>query len=295
MSISAQYSPVSVEKKIYQQWLTNGFFKSSPNPNKEPFTILIPPPNITGVLHMGHMLNNTIQDVLIRKARMEGKEACWVPGIDHASIATEAKIVGRLRSQGITKADITREEFLQHAHAWKDEFGMLILHQLKKLGASCDWDRTFFTMEKRNSDAVVRVFVDMYNKGYLYRALKMVNWDSKAKTTLSNEEVVYREVDAILYHVRYKLVDSEECVTIATTRPETILGDAAICVHPADERYQYLKGKKAVVPLVNREIPIIEDEYVNMEFGTGCLKVTLRTTPMITLWTEAQFGNYRRP
>ncbi len=274
MSISAQYNSKSVEEKRYQQWIDNGFFKSSVNPDKEPFTILIPPPNVTGILHMGHMLNNTIQDVLIRKARMEGKEACWIPGTDHASIATEAKVVGRLREQGITKADITREEFLEHAHAWKDEFGGIILNQLKKLGASCDWDRTFFTMDKKNSDAVVKVFMDMYNKGYLYRDLKMVNWDPKAKTTVSNEEVIYREVDAALYYVKYKIVDSDEYVTIATTRPETILGDTAICINPTDERYQHLKGKKAIVPLVNREIPIIEDEYVDIEFGTGCLKIT---------------------
>lgn len=274
MSFSAQYNSKSVEEKRYQQWMDNGFFKSSVNPDKEPFTVLIPPPNVTGILHMGHMLNNTIQDVLIRKARMEGKEACWVPGTDHASIATEAKVVGRLREQGITKADITREEFLEHAHAWKDEFGGIILDQLKKLGASCDWDRTFFTMEKKNSEAVTKVFMDMYNKGYLYRDLKMVNWDPKAKTTVSNEEVIYKEVDAALYYVKYKIADSDEYLTIATTRPETILGDTAICINPTDERYQHLKGKKVIVPLVNREIPIIEDEYVDIEFGTGCLKVT---------------------
>lgn len=274
MSLSAKYNSASVEEKRYKQWMDNGFFKSSINPDKEPFTVLIPPPNVTGILHMGHMLNNTIQDVLIRKARMEGKEACWVPGTDHASIATEAKVVGRLREQGITKADITREEFLEHAHAWKDEFGGIILNQLKKLGASCDWDRTFFTMEKKNSEAVVKVFMDMYNKGYLYRDLKMVNWDPKAKTTVSNEEVIYKEVDAALYYVKYKIVDSDEYVTIATTRPETILGDTAICINPTDERFQHLKGKKVIVPLVNREIPIIEDEYVDIEFGTGCLKVT---------------------
>lgn len=274
MSLSAKYNSASVEEKRYKQWMDNGFFKSSVNPDKEPFTVLIPPPNVTGILHMGHMLNNTIQDVLIRKARMEGKEACWVPGTDHASIATEAKVVGRLREQGITKADITRDEFLEHAHAWKDEFGGIILNQLKKLGASCDWDRTFFTMEKKNSDAVVKVFIDMHNKGYLYRDLKMVNWDPKAKTTVSNEEVIYKEVDAALYYVKYKIVDSDEYVTIATTRPETILGDTAICINPTDERFQHLKGKKVIVPLVNREIPIIEDEYVDIEFGTGCLKVT---------------------
>jgi len=274
MSLSAKYNSASVEEKRYKQWMDNGFFKSSVNPDKKPFTILIPPPNVTGILHMGHMLNNTIQDVLIRKARMEGKEACWVPGTDHASIATEAKVVGRLREQGITKADITRDEFLEHAHAWKDEFGGIILNQLKKLGASCDWDRTFFTMEKKNSEAVVKVFIDMYNKGYLYRDLKMVNWDPKAQTTVSNEEVIYKEVDAALYYVKYKIIDSNEFVTIATTRPETILGDTAICINPTDERFQHLKGKKVIVPLVNREIPIIEDEYVDIEFGTGCLKVT---------------------
>ena len=274
MSLSAQYNSKSVEEKRYQQWMDNGFFKSSPNPEKEPFTILIPPPNVTGVLHMGHMLNNTIQDVLIRKARMEGKEACWIPGTDHASIATEAKVVGRLREQGITKADIAREEFLEYAHTWKDEFGGIILNQLKKLGASCDWDRTFFTMEKKNSDAVVRVFMNMYNKGYLYRDLKMVNWDPTAKTTLSNEEVIHKEVDAALYYVKYKLVNSDKYITIATTRPETILGDTAICINPIDERYKHLKGKKAIVPLINREIPIIEDDYVDIEFGTGCLKIT---------------------
>jgi valyl-tRNA synthetase len=274
MSLSAKYNSASVEEKRYKQWMDNDFFKSSVNPDKEPFTVLMPPPNVTGILHMGHMLNITIQDVLIRKARMEGKEACWVPGTDHASIATEAKVVGRLRERGITKADLTREEFLEHAHEWKDEFGGIILNQLKKLGASCDWDRTFFTMEKKNSEAVVKVFMDMYNKGYLYRDLKMVNWDPKAKTTVSNEEVIYKEVDAALYYVKYKIVDSDEYVTIATTRPETILGDTAICINPTDERFQHLKGKKVIVPLVNREIPIIEDEYVDIEFGTGCLKVT---------------------
>ena len=274
MSLSSKYDPKEVEEKWYQKWMDKGFFKSTPNSDKEPYTIVIPPPNVTGVLHMGHMLNNTIQDVLIRKARMEGKEACWVPGTDHASIATEAKVVARLREQGITKADISREEFLDHAHAWKDEFGGIILNQLKKLGASCDWDRTFFTMNDTNSNAVRDVFIDLYNKGYLYRDLKMVNWDPTAQTTLSNEEVIYKEVDAALYYVNYKLEDSDEYLTIATTRPETILGDTAICINPTDERYTHLKGKKAIVPLVNRAIPIIEDEYVHVEFGTGCLKVT---------------------
>ena len=274
MSLSTQYNPAEAEGKWYKHWMEKGFFKSTPNPDKEPFTILIPPPNVTGVLHMGHMLNNTIQDVLIRKARMEGKEACWVPGTDHASIATEAKVVGRLREKGITKADITREEFLKHAYEWKDEFGGIILKQLQRLGASCDWDREFFTMEERNNKAVAKVFVSLYNKGYLYRDLKMVNWDPTAKTTLSNEEVIYKEVDSALYHVKYKIVGSDDYITIATTRPETILGDTAICVHPEDERYKHLQGKKAIVPMVNREIPIIADEYVDREFGTGCLKIT---------------------
>ncbi|MDH5475673.1 MAG: class I tRNA ligase family protein, partial [Cyclobacteriaceae bacterium] len=274
MSLSIQYNPAEVEEKWYSYWMEKGFFKSSPHPDKEPFTILIPPPNVTGILHMGHMLNNTIQDVLIRKARMEGKEACWVPGTDHASIATEAKVVGRLREQGIKKSDLTRDEFLEHAYKWKDEFGGIILKQLQRLGASCDWDREFFTMEEKNNKAVTQVFTSLYNKGYLYRDLKMVNWDPTAKTTVSNEEVIYKEVDAALYYVKYKIVDSDEYITIATTRPETILGDTAICIHPEDERYAHLKGKKAIVPLVNREIPIIEDEYVDIEFGTGCLKIT---------------------
>ncbi|MEQ6121063.1 valine--tRNA ligase [Reichenbachiella sp. MALMAid0571] len=274
MSLSTKYNPQEVESKIYEEWMTKGFFHSKPNPDKEPFTIIIPPPNVTGILHMGHMLNNTIQDVLIRKARMEGKEACWVPGTDHASIATEAKVVGLLREKGITKADLTRDEFLKHAHAWKDKYGGIILDQLKRLGASCDWDRTFFTMEPKLSKAVIDVFVRLYKKGYIYRGNKMVNWDPTAQTTISNEEVIYKEVDAALYYVNYKLEGSDEFVTIATTRPETILGDTAICINPNDERYQHLKGKRAIVPLVNRSIPIIEDEYVDLEFGTGCLKVT---------------------
>ncbi len=274
MSLSTKYTPQEVESKIYAAWMEKGFFHSEPNPDKEPFTIIIPPPNVTGVLHMGHMLNNTIQDVLIRKARMEGKEACWVPGTDHASIATEAKVVGLLREKGITKADLTREEFLEHAHAWKDKYGGIILDQLKRLGASCDWDRTFFTMEPKLSKAVIESFIRLYKKGYIYRGNKMVNWDPTAQTTISNEEVIYREVDAALYYVNYQLEDSDEYVTIATTRPETILGDTAICINPNDERYTQLKGKKVIVPLVNRTIPIIEDEYVDLEFGTGCLKVT---------------------
>lgn len=274
MSLSTKYNPGEVESKIYGEWMARGFFHSKPNPDKEPFTIIIPPPNVTGVLHMGHMLNNTIQDVLIRKARMEGKEACWVPGTDHASIATEAKVVGLLREKGITKADLTREEFLGHAHEWKDKYGGIILDQLKRLGASCDWDRTFFTMEPKLSKAVIDSFIKLHRKGYIYRGHKMVNWDPKAQTTISNEEVIYREVDAALYYVNYQLEGSDEYVTIATTRPETILGDTAICINPNDERYKHLKGKRAIVPLVNRSIPIIEDEYVDLEFGTGCLKVT---------------------
>lgn len=274
MSLSTKYNPQEVESKIYQEWMERGFFHSEPNPDKEPFTIIMPPPNVTGVLHMGHMLNNTIQDVLIRKARMEGKEACWVPGTDHASIATEAKVVGLLREQGITKADLTRDEFLEHAHQWKDKYGGIILDQLKKLGASCDWDRTFFTMSPKLSSAVIDSFIDLHKKGYIYRDYKMVNWDPQAQTTISNEEVIHKEVDSALYYVNYQLEGSDEFVTIATTRPETILGDSAICINPNDERYTHLKGKRAIVPMVNRSIPIIEDEYVDLEFGTGCLKVT---------------------
>ena len=274
MSISTKYNPGEVEGKIYQEWLDKGFFHSEPNPEKEPYTILIPPPNVTGVLHMGHMLNNTIQDVLIRKARMEGKEACWIPGTDHASIATEAKVVGMLREQGIKKSDLTREKFLSHAWEWKEKYGGIILNQLQRLGASCDWDRTFFTMDEKNSDAVQEVFISYFKKGFIYRDYKMVNWDPTAQTTISNEEVIYKDVDAALYHVKYAIEGSDEFVTIATTRPETILGDSAICINPNDERYTHLKGKKAIVPLVNRVIPIIEDEYVDIEFGTGCLKVT---------------------
>lgn len=274
MSISAKYDPSEVEGKRYQEWMDKGFFSSKPDPNKEAYTILIPPPNVTGVLHMGHMLNNTIQDVLIRKARMEGKEACWVPGTDHASIATEAKVVNLLREKGITKADLTREEFLEHAFEWKEKYGGIILNQLQRLGASCDWDRTFFTMDEKNSKAVVDVFISYFKKGYVYRDYKMVNWDPKAQTTISNEEVIYKDVDAALYYVEYAIEGSDEKVTIATTRPETILGDTAICINPTDERYTHLKGKRAIVPMVNRSIPIIEDDYVDIEFGTGCLKVT---------------------
>lgn len=274
MAISTKYSPESVEEKWYSQWMEKGFFHSKPNPEKEPYTIVIPPPNVTGVLHMGHMLNNTIQDVLIRKARMEGKEACWVPGTDHASIATEAKVVAMLKEKGINKKEISREEFLNHAWEWKEKYGGIILEQLKKLGASCDWDRTRFTMEDSLSEAVLEVFVDLYNKGYIYRGIRMVNWDPQGKTALSDDEVVYKEVNAKLYYVNYKVEGEERFITIATTRPETILGDTAICINPKDERYQDLKDKRVLVPLINRSIPVIEDEYVDMEFGTGCLKIT---------------------
>ncbi len=274
MDIPKQYDPKQVEDKWYKHWNDSGFFRSVPD-EREPYTIVIPPPNVTGILHMGHMLNNTIQDILIRRARLQGYNACWVPGTDHASIATESKVVRKLRSEGITKADITREEFLGHAFEWKDKYGGIILEQLKKLGASCDWERTRFTMEPKLSDAVVKVFVDLYNKGYLYRDLKMINWDPRALTTLSNEEVIYKEEQSKLFHVKYRIAGTEdEWITIATTRPETILGDTAICVNPNDERYAGFAGKKVIVPLVEREIPVIFDEYVDMEFGTGALKIT---------------------
>ena len=274
MEIPKQFEPQQIENKWYEQWMKHQLFRSVPDERK-PYTILIPPPNVTGVLHMGHMLNNTIQDILIRRARMQGYNACWVPGTDHASIATEAKVVQKLRKQGLTKQDVGREEFLRHAWEWKEEYGGIILKQLRRLGASCDWERTRFTMEPKLSEAVVKVFVDLFNKGYLYRDLKMVNWDPKAQTTLSNEEVIYKEEQSKLYHIRYKLAGNDnEWITIATTRPETILGDTAICVHPDDERYTHLKGANALVPLIHREIPIIFDEYVDKEFGTGALKVT---------------------
>jgi valyl-tRNA synthetase len=253
--------------------MKNNYFHSTPD-ERTPYTIVIPPPNVTGVLHMGHMLNNTIQDVLIRRARLKGLNACWVPGTDHASIATEAKVVARLKEQGVEKSDLTREEFLKHAWQWKEEYGGVILEQLKKLGCSCDWDRTAFTMDQHMSDSVIEVFVDLFNKGQIYRGYRMVNWDPQALTTLSDEEVIYEEKQGNLYYVAYQIVDSNETITIATTRPETILGDTAICIHPQDERYSKLKGKKVIVPIANREIPIIEDEYVDMEFGTGCLKIT---------------------
>ncbi|HNP18746.1 MAG TPA: valine--tRNA ligase [Fulvivirga sp.] len=276
MSLSTKYDSSAVEDKWYQYWLEKGFFHSEPNPDKEPYSIVIPPPNVTGVLHMGHMLNNTIQDVLIRKARMEGKEACWVPGTDHASIATEAKVVRMLREKGIKKSDLTRDEFMTHAWEWKEKYGGIILEQLKKLGASCDWERTSFTMDDHYYKAVIKVFVDLYNKGYLYRGLRMVNWDVEAQTTVSNEEVLYREGGEVskLYSVKYKLKDEDGFVVIATQRPETILGDTAIAVNPNDDRFKHLIGKKALVPFINREIPIIGDEYVELDFGTGCLKVT---------------------
>ncbi|MDB4104220.1 valine--tRNA ligase [Salibacteraceae bacterium] len=272
--LSTKYSPSEVEGKWYKHWMEKGFFSSKPDPDKEPFTIVIPPPNVTGVLHMGHMLNNTIQDILIRKARLEGKNACWVPGMDHASIATEAKVVKRLREKGIKKSDLSREEFLSHAWDWKEEYGGVILQQLKKLGASCDWDRTRFTMDEKFYESVIDTFIHLHDIGLIYRGLRMVNWDPEALTAVSDEEVIYTEEQSKLYHLRYKIEGSEEYVTIATTRPETILGDSAICIHPEDERYNHLHGKRAIVPLVNRSIPIILDEYVDREFGTGCLKVT---------------------
>ncbi|MGG8496852.1 valine--tRNA ligase [Tenacibaculum sp. TC6] len=273
MNIPSKYNAQEAESKWYDYWMKHNYFHSEVD-DREPYTIVIPPPNVTGVLHMGHMLNNTIQDVLIRRARLQGKNACWVPGTDHASIATEAKVVAKLKEQGINKNDLTREEFLKHAWEWKNEYGGIILDQLKKLGASCDWDRTAFTMDPALSESVIKVFVDLYNKGYIYRGYRMVNWDPEAKTTLSDEEVIYEERQGNLYYLQYDIVGSDEKVTIATTRPETILGDTAICINPNDERFTHLKGKKAIVPLCNREIPIIEDEYVDVEFGTGCLKVT---------------------
>ncbi|MBS9774052.1 MAG: valine--tRNA ligase [Tenacibaculum sp.] len=273
MSIQAKYNATEIEEKWYNYWMKNNYFHSEVD-EREPYTIVIPPPNVTGVLHMGHMLNNTIQDVLIRRARLQGKNACWVPGTDHASIATEAKVVAKLKEQGIKKSDLTREEFLKHAWEWKNEYGGIILEQLKKLGASCDWERTKFTMDDDLYESVIKVFVDLYNKGLIYRGYRMVNWDPEAKTTLSDEEVEYVDKQGKLYHINYKIEGSNDVLTIATTRPETILGDSAICINPNDERHAHLKGKKAIVPICNRVIPIIEDEYVDIEFGTGCLKVT---------------------
>lgn len=273
MSIAKTYSPKEAEEKWYSYWMDNGFFRSVPD-KREPYTIVMPPPNVTGVLHMGHMLNNTIQDVLIRRARMQGKNACWVPGTDHASIATEAKVVAMLKEKGIEKTSISREEFLEYAWEWKEKYGGIILKQLEKLGASCDWERTKFTMDPDLSEAVIDTFIKFYNEGYIYRGIRMVNWDPEGKTALSDEEVIRKEVNQKLYFVRYKIKDSDEYVIIATTRPETIMADTAICINPLDDRYKHLQGKSVLVPLINREIPIIQDEYVEMEFGTGCLKVT---------------------
>jgi valyl-tRNA synthetase len=271
--IPAQFNAKEVEKKWYDYWMKNNYFHSKPD-HRKPYTITIPPPNVTGVLHMGHMLNNTIQDVLIRRARLKGFNACWVPGTDHASIATEAKVVAKLKSEGINKSDLTREEFLKHAYDWTDKYGGTILEQLKQLGCSCDWNRTKFTMDADMSASVIKSFVDLYNKGYIYRGYRMVNWDPEAKTTLSDEEVIFEERQGKLYFINYKIEGSEDFLTVATTRPETIFGDTAICINPNDERFSHLKGKKAIVPVCNRVIPIIEDEYVDVEFGTGCLKVT---------------------
>ncbi|MCP9545680.1 valine--tRNA ligase [Segatella copri] len=289
MELASKYDPQAVESKWYQYWLDNKLFSSKPD-GREPYTVVIPPPNVTGVLHMGHMLNNTIQDILVRRARMEGKNACWVPGTDHASIATEAKVVNRLAQQGIKKTDLTREEFLKHAWDWTHEHGGIILKQLRKLGASCDWDRTAFTMDETRSRAVIHVFCDLYKKGLIYRGVRMVNWDPKAQTALSDEEVIYKDEHSKLYHLKYyvveqdcKQVDEENVIhkdekgyyaVVATTRPETIMGDSAMCINPEDKKNTWLKGKHVIVPLVNREIPVIEDTYVDIEFGTGCLKVT---------------------
>ena len=275
MSIASKYEPAAAEAKWYAYWMEHKLFSSQIDHSKEPYTIVIPPPNVTGVLHMGHMLNNTIQDVLIRRARMQGKNACWVPGTDHASIATETKVVQLLKEKGIEKKDISREEFLTHAWEWKEKYGGIILEQLKKLGASCDWDRTAFTMDAGLSDAVISVFVDLYKKGKIYRGIRMVNWDPKGQTALSDDEVIMKEIPSKLYYIQYKIEGTaDQFLTIATTRPETIMADVAICINPNDPRFTHLKGKKAIIPLINRAVPIIEDDYVDMEFGTGCLKVT---------------------
>jgi len=273
MEISSKYNPAEVEDKWYSYWMEHKLFRSKPD-EREPYTIVFPPPNVTGILHMGHMLNNTIQDILIRRARMEGKNACWVPGTDHASIATEAKVVAKLAAEGIKKSDLTREEFLSHAWEWTHKHGGMILEQLKKLGASCDWDRTCFTMDEKRSESVINVFVDLYNKGLVYRGVRMVNWDPQALTALSDEEVVHKEVNGKLYYLRYKIEGEEAYAVVATTRPETIMGDTAMCIHPDNPKTAHLKGKKVIVPLIGRVVPVIEDEYVDMEFGTGCLKVT---------------------
>ena len=275
MELASKYNPADVEGKWYQYWLDNKLFSSKPD-GREPYTVVIPPPNVTGVLHMGHMLNNTIQDILVRRARMEGKNACWVPGTDHASIATEAKVVNKLAQQGIKKTDLTREEFLKHAWEWTDEHGGIILKQLRKLGASCDWERTAFTMDEERSESVIKVFCDLYEKGLIYRGVRMVNWDPKALTALSDEEVIYKEEHSKLYYLRYKVEGDTEgrYAVVATTRPETIMGDTAMCINPNDPKNEWLKGKRVIVPLVGRSIPVIEDDYVDIEFGTGCLKVT---------------------
>jgi valyl-tRNA synthetase len=273
MSISSKFEASTVEQKWYDYWLENKYFASTPD-DRPAYSIVIPPPNVTGILHMGHMLNVSLQDILIRRARMQGFNACWVPGTDHASIATEAKVVARLKEQGIDKNDLSREEFLKHAWEWTDEYGGHILNQLQKLGASCDWDRTKFTLDDDMSESVIQVFVDLFNKGLIYRGYRMVNWDPEAQTTLSDEEVIFEEKPGFLYHIAYEVEGVDEPIIIATTRPETIFGDTAICIHPEDERYSHLKGKKAKVPVANRWIPIIEDDYVDTEFGTGCLKVT---------------------
>lgn len=273
MQISEKYNPQETEQKWYNYWLENKYFHSEPN-DKPPYTVVIPPPNVTGILHMGHMLNNTIQDVLVRRARMRGFNACWIPGTDHASIATEAKVVAKLKSEGISKSDITREQFLEHAWEWTNKYGGTILEQLKKLGCSCDWDRTRFTMEDKLSQQVIKSFVDLYNKGLIYRGYRMVNWDPEAKTNISDEEVIFKEQNGKLYFLKYKIEGSEEFLSVATTRPETIFGDTAVCINPNDERYAHLKGKNVIVPIVDRVIPIIEDEYVDIEFGTGALKIT---------------------
>ncbi len=273
MALASKYDPSSVEGKWYQYWLDNGFFRSLPD-EREPYTVVIPPPNVTGVLHMGHMLNNTIQDILVRRARMTGRNACWVPGTDHASIATEAKVVARLAERGIRKSDLTREEFLRHAWEWKEEHGGIILKQLRRLGASCDWDRTAFTMDDIRSRSVLRVFCDLYRKGLIYRGVRMVNWDPAALTALSDEEVIYKEQQGKLYYLRYRIVGEDGYAIVATTRPETIMGDTAMCINPNDPKNQHLRGRRVIVPLVGREIPVIEDDYVDIEFGTGCLKVT---------------------
>ncbi len=273
MQISDKYSPYETENKWYDYWLENRFFHSEPN-EKPPYTIVIPPPNVTGILHMGHMLNNTIQDILVRRARMQGFNACWVPGTDHASIATEAKVVAKLKEEGISKGDITREQFLEHAWDWTNQYGGTILEQLKKLGCSCDWERTRFTMEPKLSAQVIKSFVDLYNKGLIYRGYRIVNWDPEAKTNISDEEVIFKEQNGKLYYLKYKIQGTEEYLSVATTRPETIFGDTAVCINPADERYVHLRGKKVIVPVVGRVVPIIEDDYVDIEFGTGALKIT---------------------